>query len=76
MVADVINEQGKTVTFGKSPEGEPTTEYYRAVQNALIHFDVKTTQINRDRKSLDTILPLADWQGPCERVWKEWESKG
>ncbi len=76
MVADVINEQGKTITFGKSPEGEPTTEYCRAVQNALNYFDVRTTQINRDRKSLDTELPLADWQGPCERVWKEWESKG
>ena len=48
MVADVINEQGKTVTFGKSPEGEPTTEYCRAVQKALIYFNVKTTQINRD----------------------------
>lgn len=76
IVADIINEQGKKITFGKSPEGEPNTEFCRTVQNALVYFDVKTTQVNRDRKSLDTELPIADWQGPCERVWKEWESKG
>jgi len=76
MVADLFNKLGKKITFGKSPEGEPTTEYCRTVQNAFTVFDVRTTQINRDRKSLDTQLPIADWQGPCERVWKEWESKG
>ena len=76
MVADIINELGRKITFGKTPEGEPTTEFCRAVQTALFYFDVKTTQVNRDRKSLDRELPIADWQGPCERVWKEWESKG
>lgn len=76
MVADIINELGRKITFGKSPEGEPTTEFCQAVRTALIYFDVKTTQVNRDRKSLDRELPIADWQGPCERVWKEWESKG
>ena len=76
MVADIINELGRKITFGKTPEGEPTTEFCRAVQTALFYFDVKTTQVNRDRKSLDTELPIADWQGPCERDWKEWESNG
>lgn len=67
MVLHIFLESGWSITYGVSPiNGEPTTNFGKAVQKAFQIFDTRSRQTE--------ISKYADWQAPTLKIYREYKA--